>query len=195
MAYPVFRLLTLWLCDPNTSAPANKKEAAWPQKSHSITSTMLCWLKFHNWNSVEEYIYSTFQWTGCQIIWCHVLLYIERYVTYNILLVLGVQHNDSVFGYTGESSPQSITVHSYFFLLVMRTFKIYSFYKFHNRVLLIIVANAAHYIPITYLFYNWKLYLLTFSTIFAHKHPPPLATTNLFCSLYLWLFIFFFFSF
>ena len=30
-------------------------------RSHSITSTMLCWLKFHNLNSVEEDIYSTFQ--------------------------------------------------------------------------------------------------------------------------------------
>ena len=153
-----------------------------------------------NLNSREGYIYPTSQWTGCQRTCGHVLFFIEIYLTYNIILVLWVQHNDSIFVYIEKWSSQSITIHSYIFLLVMSTFKIYSLSNFqiYNTVLLTIVTNAVHYIPMTYLFYNWKFVSFDHFTHFAHQHPPPLATTNLFCSLYLWvlfLCVFFFFRF
>ena len=80
--------------------------------------------------------------------------------------------------------------------LVMRTFKIYSQSKFqHNKSILCNIAidnsiiiysnHAVHYIPMTYLFYNFpviSLYLLTPFTHLAHAYPQ---------SFFLWCVIYF----
>ena len=50
--------------------------------------------------------------------------------------------------------------------------------------------HAVHHIPMTYLLYNWKLYLQLL-THFAHSLPPFLAITNRF-SVSISLFCFFF---
>ena len=67
------------------------------------------------------------------------------------------------------------------FFLVIRTFKIYSLYNFHIYIIINYSHHAVHYIPVTYLFNNWKF------VPFDHLHPfcpflTPclLAITNLY---------------
>ena len=65
------------------------------------------------------------------------------------------------------------------FLLVMRTFKFdsLSIFQICNTVLtvvLITIINAVHYIPGTYLFYNWKL--VPFDSLYPlHPHPSSVG--------------------
>lgn len=66
------------------------------------------------------------------------------------------------------------------FPLVMRTFKFgsLSIFQMSNTVLLTVVlitiVNAVHYIPGTYLFYNWKL--VPFDSLHPlHPHPSSVG--------------------
>ena len=53
-----------------------------------------------------------------------------------------------------------------------------------------VTNHAVHYIPRTYLSYNWKFAHLTTFT-----NPLPLPLAKPICSLYLWAWVFFFFFF
>ena len=82
----------------------------------------------------------------------------------DIRLVLGIQHSDSIV------------------LNIMHCTKLLQYYWLYYL--------AAHYIPMTYLFYNCHLYLLIPFTCFAHS-LIPLLWQPLVCSLYQFCYFFF----
>ena len=109
-------------------------------------------------------------------------------MTYNISFVSVIQHNDSVFVYTMKWSPQclvDICHHTKMENIVSFWWKRLSF----TLLATFIYASRCHavcYIPMIYLFYNWKLVpfdlLHPFCLPTFHPYPwqPPI------CSLYLW---------
>ena len=116
-------------------------------------------------------------------------------MTYNLILVLSVQHNVAIFVYTilrndhhtksiQHSSPHTVNK---FLFLVMRTFKIccLSNLQIYNTVLLTLVTMS-YIISPWHLLHNWKFFH------FDHLHPfYPSLTLCLWqpwtCSLYLWV--------
>ena len=70
------------------------------------------------------------------------------------------------------------------FFLVIRTLKIYSPYNFRIYIILNCCHHALQYIPVNYLFFTWKLILLTIFTHSAHSSSPA-SCQSLICFLYL----------
>ena len=76
---------------------------------------------------------------------------------------------------------KSFYLDSFFFILVIRSFKISLDYVFIcNTVLLTLTVHLVHYIPRSYHYITESLNILATLTHFTHLPPLPLATTNLF---------------
>lgn len=125
------------------------------------------------------------------------LFIIEKWLTCIIILVSGIQHQDSTFVYTAKWPPQIslLNIHQHMslqiFFPVMRPFRIYSLSNFqiYNTILLTIVTLL--YIPVTYWFYNWKFVLFNYLCPFCLFLPP---TSDKYQTIlcYVWLHFFLF---
>ena len=106
-------------------------------------------------------------------------------MTYNILLVSGVQHNDFIFAYSSEvltviSLVNVVTIRSYRIVFSHdENFEDFLSQRLSNTRYKYCSCNcqAVHYILVTWLFCNWKF--VRFGSLHPF-HPPPLATSNLF---------------
>ena len=95
-------------------------------------------------------------------------------MTYNIILVSGIQNSDFIFLYLTKLDHYKSSYHCH-----------KSYYNIIDYI-----PYAVHYTPVTY-FITGSLYILVSLTYFTHP-PVPISSATTVYSLYLWLCVYLF---
>ena len=173
---------TLWPTDMKSQLIGKDLDAGkvWGQKEKWVTKDEV--VACHHWLSGHEFEQTLGDSEGqgslaCCRPWSHK----ESDMTYRL-------NNSSSSSNNNNSNIhfKIITIRSQVTIMVVW---LPSWYK-HTVFLLTIFPHSGNFVPVTYLFCKWKFILKSFSPISFIPHPPSPQQPPI-CSLYLWLFCYF----